>query len=62
MIDLDNQTVQVVAICGVTAIGITAMIVDGDIGQTMAVAVATALGVLVGYLFPRGGMTDAKKV
>lgn len=49
--NLDNETVQVIAICGVTALGITAMIVDGQIGETIAVAVATGLGAVIGYLF-----------
>jgi len=61
MTDLDNETVQVIAICGVTALGITAMIVDGEIGETIAVAVATGLGAVIGYLFKRGEK-DATKV
>lgn len=63
MTDLDNETVQVCAIAGVTALGITAMIVDGQIGETIAVAVATGLGAVIGYLFKgRGGSTDAEEV
>jgi lipid-binding SYLF domain-containing protein len=60
MTDLDNETVQVVAIIGVIALGVTAMVVDGEIGETIAVAVATGLGAVIGYLFKnRGGETDA---
>jgi len=63
MTDLDNETVQVFAIAGVTALGITAMVVDGEIGETIAVAVATGLGAVIGYLFKtRGGSADAKEV
>lgn len=63
MTDIDNETVQVVAIIGVIALGVTAMIVDGEIGETIAIAVATALGAVVGYLFKnRGGSTDAEEV
>jgi len=64
MTDLDNETVQVCAIAGITALGITAMVVDGDIGETIAVAVATGLGAIIGYLFKvrqKGGSTDASE-
>jgi len=63
MTDLDTETVQVIAIAGVTALGITAMVVDGEIGETIAVAVATGLGAFIGYLFKsKGGKDDAKEV
>lgn len=64
MTDIDNETVQVCAIAGITALGITAMVVDGDIGETIAVAVATGLGAIIGYLFKvrqKGGSEDASE-
>jgi len=55
MIDLDNQVVQVVAVCGIVALGCVSLFVDSEQSTTIGIAVATALGALVGYLFPRGG-------
>ena len=50
-IDADKQTVQIVAIVALTVLGSIAMIVDGDIGETIAVAVAGVLGLVGGSLF-----------
>ncbi len=61
MIDLDNQVVQVVAVAGVVALGCVSLFVSSEQSTTISIAVATALGALVGYLFPRGGNTDERK-
>jgi len=62
MIDLDNQVVQVVAVAGVVALGCVSLFVSSEQSTTISIAVATALGALVGYLFPRGGNSDAEEV
>lgn len=46
--ECSNQTMRyAVAMIGLTALGITAIIVDGDIGNTIAIAVAAGIGYLV---------------
>jgi hypothetical protein len=55
MIDLDNEWVQIVAVSGIVALGCVSLLIDSANSTTIAIAVSTALGVLVGYLFPRGG-------
>jgi len=56
--ETDKEIVQVVAIAGMTALGIAALVVDGSMGETIMVAVAGAIGVIAGYLFPKGGSKD----
>lgn len=50
-IDCDREVVQVMCIIGITVMGCVAMFVDGEIGNTIAVAVAGVLGLAAGYLF-----------
>jgi len=59
--DLDKQCVQIAAIAGLTALGITAIVIDGDVGNMIAVAIAGAIGYLARSLFPRGE-TDETEV
>jgi len=58
--DYDKQAVQIAAIAGLTALGVTAMVVDGDIGNTIALAIAGAIGYLARSLFPGGGSDEAE--
>jgi len=60
--DFDKQCVQMVAIAGLTALGITAIVVDGDVGNMIAVAIAGAIGYLARSLFPGGGVEDEAEV
>lgn len=52
-VDCDTQTVQATAIVGLTVLGAVALIVDGSMGETIAVAVAAAFGIVVGNLFKK---------
>lgn len=58
--DLDKQCVQIAAIAGLTILGSVSIIFDGDIGMTIAIGVAGALGFLARSLF--GGAKDEKEV
>lgn len=53
MVDLtvDKEIVQIVAIFGLVILGSVAMIYDGDVGETIAVAVAGSLGLMGGSIF-----------
>jgi len=48
MVECNAQTTRyIVAVAALTAMGTVAMIVDGDIGNTIALAVAAGIGYLV---------------
>jgi len=45
MTDCNNQTIRyAISVVALTALGIGALIVDGEIGMTIAVAIAGAVG------------------
>ena len=45
--ECNSQTIRyAISVTGLTALGLTSIIVDGDIGNVMAVAVAGAIGYL----------------
>lgn len=58
--DFDKECVQIAAIVGLTILGSVAIIFDGDIGMTIAIGVAGALGFLARSLF--GGAKDEAEV
>ena len=47
----DIMDLRLVAIIALVALGIAALIVDGQLGEMLMVAVAGAIGVVIGYLF-----------
>jgi len=50
--ECNREAVQVAAVLGVAAMGCVAIFVGNEIGTTIAVAVAAAMGGIVGWLFP----------
>jgi len=60
MIDCSDKVVELVAITGLTILGVAAMVVDGDMGETIAIGVAAAFGFLARHFW--GGDGDAEKV
>ncbi|MFA5187580.1 MAG: hypothetical protein WC551_13960 [Patescibacteria group bacterium] len=52
-VEADREIVQCAALIGITVLGTAAMIVDGDVGMTIAIGCTAGLGAAVGYLFPR---------
>jgi len=48
----DRQVVQVTAILGITALGVSAIVIGGDISLVVVTAVAAAMGGVIGWLFP----------
>lgn len=59
-IDIDKQCVQMVAIAGLTVLGSVAIIVDGEVGNVIAIAIAGAVGYLARSLFPGGETNEAE--
>lgn len=60
---LDKEFVQVVFMACLTALGITAIVVDGEIGMAIAVAVAGAIGYMAkGIVSKMGGEKDETEV
>lgn len=48
---IDEHLVQIIAIICITVLGIVAMVIGGEMGNIIAIAIAGALGVIVGALF-----------
>lgn len=49
----DMMDLRLVAIIALVALGIAALIVDGQLGEMLMVAVSGAIGVVIGYLFAK---------
>jgi hypothetical protein len=55
--DLDKESVQaLVVVCG-TVIAVAALLYDGELGNALGTGVLSMAGVVVGYLFGKGGNT-----
>lgn len=60
--DCNNQTIRyVVAVAALAVMGTSAMIIDGDIGNTIALAVSAGIGYLVKD-WRMGGEKNAEEV
>jgi len=51
MNDIDIMDIRVVGIICMTAMAIAALIVDGDMGETLMTGIVGAIGVAVGWMF-----------
>lgn len=60
--DVDKESVQCVAILGGVAIGITALLVDGEVGYAVAMGLTNLATGVVMYLFGKGGDGSAEEV
>ena len=61
--DISNKTCRyVVGIVALTVLGMTCVIVDGDVGNALGVAVAGAIGYLVKDWRSEGSERDEKEV
>lgn len=47
--ELDKETVQVAAIAAGTAIAVTSLVVDGELGYAMGTGILTLAGTISGY-------------
>ena len=47
-----SSLVQICGICALVALAISAMVLDGTLGETIVVAVAGGIGLMVGFIFP----------
>jgi hypothetical protein len=62
-IEVDRQAVQISAILGITALGVAAIAIGGDLALVVVTAVAAAMGGVIGWLFPspmQGGNSGYK--
>jgi hypothetical protein len=62
MIDISDRVVQVVAITGITVLGAIALTVNGDLSQTVIVAVSAFLGGVVRHYWPENAASTNEKV
>lgn len=53
---------QIVSTVCLTAMGITALIVDGNLGTTIMTVVGAGFGVIIGYEFTKPAADDATEV
>ena len=47
----DIMDLRLVAIIALVVLGVAALVIDGQLGEMLMVAVAGAIGVVIGYLF-----------
>ena len=47
----DIMDLRLVAIIALVVLGIAALVIDGQLGEMLMVAIAGAIGVVIGYLF-----------
>ena len=47
----DIMDLRLVAIIALVVLGVAALVIDGQLGEMLMVAVAGAVGVVIGYLF-----------
>ena len=52
--DIDKETVQVVAVAGGVIIAVAALIFDGDLGYAMGTGILTIASAMAGYIFGKG--------
>jgi len=52
--DLDKETVQVVAIGAGTVVAVAALVFDGELGNAIGTGILSFGGMIVGYLFGKG--------
>lgn len=55
----DKTVLQMTSIIGVILLAIAALIIDGAVGESIAVTVAGFLGLIVGYIFPKSSAAAA---
>ena len=60
--DIDKETVQVVAVVGGVIIAVAALVFDGDLGYAMGTGVISIASAMAGYIFGKGMCEDAEKV
>lgn len=62
--DCNDQTIRyAVGVAALTILGVVCVVVDGDVGNALGVAVAGAIGYLVkDWRASKGGNTDAAEV
>jgi len=58
--ECNDKMVQIMAITGLTTLGVVCIVVPGDIATLLAIAIAGALGLIAPSIFPRRP-TDADK-
>jgi len=56
MIDCSDRIVELGAIAGITVLGSVALVVDGSIGESIAVAAAAVFGAMARHYWPLSGV------
>jgi len=59
--ECNDEMVEMTAILGITALGATAIIIDGQIGEVIAIAVSGALGFMAAHLWRVGKDIEGEK-
>lgn len=60
--EMDKETVQVVAIVSGTVIAVASLVLDGDLGYAMGTGILSLFSGVMGYVFGRGGCGDAETI
>ena len=60
--DIDKETVQVVAVAGGVIISVAALVFDGDLGYAMGTGILTIASAMAGYIFGKGTCENEAEV
>jgi len=58
----DQTCIEIVGMVGLVVLGAVAVIYDGDIGESLMVAVSAGLGAFMTHVYYTGGVEDEKEV
>jgi len=60
--NIDKETVQVVAVVGGVCVACVALIYDGDLGYAMGTGIISIASASAGYIFGKGACEDEAEV
>ena len=60
--DVSSNELRLAGILAMVVLAIAALVIDGDMGETLMTAIVGGIGVAVGYLFGVKRCTDAEEV
>lgn len=61
MIDISDKVLEAIALGCVTVLGISAIVIDGNVGEAILVTVAGAIGAFARHVWPETGVTTDGK-
>lgn len=61
MMDCSDNVVEIAGLCAITALGTSALVIDGSMAETIVIAVAAGIGAFVTHVYHIGGTRNDDK-